>query len=180
MLDAVDQLVRKRPDVQPLIVVAPSRRRNEVTGIFSSRSQKRTLTIVEHETREALAAADAAAVASGTATLEAALLGTPMVIVYKESSINWHTLGRLITVDHYGLVNLIAGQRLVTELMQDELTGERLCEEIVGLLDPVQNQKMRAQLHEIKHQLGESEASERAARSIVTFLRAAPQSPDSD
>jgi lipid-A-disaccharide synthase len=172
MLDAVDQLVRQRPDVQPLIVVAPSRRRNEVTGILSARSQKPPLTIVEHETREALAAADAAAVASGTATLEAALLGTPMVIVYKESSINWHTLGRLITVDHYGLVNLIAGQRLVTELMQDELTGERLCEEIVGLLDPVQNQKMRSQLHEIKNQLGESEASERAARSILTFLRA--------
>ncbi|HSE24175.1 MAG TPA: lipid-A-disaccharide synthase [Pyrinomonadaceae bacterium] len=172
MLDAVDQLVRQRPDVQPLIVVAPSRRRNEVIGILSARSLKPPLTIVEHETREALAAADAAAVASGTATLEAALLGTPMVIVYKESSINWHTLGRLITVDHYGLVNLIAGKRLVTELMQDELTGERLCEEIVRLLDPVQNQKMRSQLHAIKNQLGESEASERAARSIVTFLRA--------
>ena len=88
-----------------------------------------------------------AAVASGTATLEAALLETPMVIVYKESSINWHTLGRLITVDHYGLVNLIAGKRLVTELMQDELTGERLCNEMIELLDPDQNQKMRSQLH---------------------------------
>ena len=171
MLDAVELLIRKRPDVQPVIVVAPSRHRDEVTNILSRRESTH-LTIVEHETREALAVADVAAVASGTATLEAALLGTPMVIVYKESAINWHTLGRLITVDHYGLVNLIAGQRLVTELMQDDLTGERLCNEIVGLLDPDQNLKMRSQLHKIKNQLGESEASERAARSIVTFLRA--------
>jgi len=176
MLDAVELLIRKRPDVQPVIVVAPSRHRDEVTNILSRRESTH-LTIVEHETREALAAADVAAVASGTATLEAALLGTPMVIVYKESAINWHTLGRLITVDHYGLVNLIAGQRLVTELMQDDLTGERLCNEIVGLLDPDQNQKMRSQLHEIKNQLGESEASERAARSIVTFLGALGSPP---
>lgn len=176
MLDAVELLIRKRPDVQPVIVVAPSRHRDEVTNILSRRESTH-LTIVEHETREALAAADVAAVASGTATLEAALLGTPMVIVYKESAINWHTLGRLITVDHYGLVNLIAGQRLVTELMQDDLTGERLCNEILGLLDPDQNQKMRSQLHEIKNQLGESEASERAARSIVTFLGALGSPP---
>ena len=170
MLDAVDLLLRERPDVQPLIVVAPSRHRDEVTNILNERKQSRVLTIVEHETREALAAADVAAVASGTATLEAALLGTPMVIVYKESSINWHTLGRLITVDHYGLVNLIAGQRLVTELMQEELTGERLCKEIIELLEPRQNEKVRSQLRQITNRLGETEASDRAARSILDFL----------
>jgi lipid-A-disaccharide synthase len=171
MLDAVDLLMRERPDVQPLVVVAPSRHRDEVTNILKDRQQAMALTIVEHETREALAAADVAAIASGTATLEAALLGTPMVIVYKESSINWHTLGRLITVDHYGLVNLIAGQRLVTELMQDELTGERLGKEIVELLNPERNEKMRYQLRQIANRLGESEASDRAARSILKFLR---------
>jgi len=180
MLDAIDLLMRERPNIQPIIVVAPSRHRDEVTNILSQRQSNTALTIVEHGTREALAAADVAAIASGTATLEAALLGTPMVIVYKESSINWHTLGRLITVDHYGLVNLIAGQRLVTELMQDDLTGERLCKEIVGLLDPDQNQKMRSQLHEIKNKLGESEASERAAGSILAFLRSASRSPNSN
>jgi len=178
MLDAIELLVGKRSDIQPVIVVAPSRHRDEVTNILKERQLRTAITIVEHETREALAAADVAAVASGTATLEAALLETPMVIVYKESSINWHTLGRLITVDHYGLVNLIAGKRLVTELMQDELTGERLCNEMIELLDPDQNQKMRSQLHEIKNQLGESEASERAAKSILTFLSAASRDTD--
>ena len=58
-----------------------------------------------------------------------------MVVVYKESAINWHTLGRLITIDHYGLVNLVAGKRIVTELMQSELNGARLASELIALLD---------------------------------------------
>ena len=66
-----------------------------------------------------------------------------MVIVYKESAINWHTLGSLITTDHYGLVNLIAGERIVTELMQDELNGERLAAELQTLLDPEANAAMK-------------------------------------
>ncbi len=78
--------------------------------------------LVHGQTREALAASDAAAIASGTATLEAALLETPMVVVYKESAMNWHTLGRLITVPHYGLVNLVAGKEIAKELMQTSLT----------------------------------------------------------
>ena len=92
----------------------------------SDERARASLRLTHHQTREALAAADAAGVASGTATLEAGLLGIPTVIVYKESALNWHTLGSLITAEHYGLVNLIAGRRLATELMQDEFTGETL------------------------------------------------------
>jgi lipid-A-disaccharide synthase len=93
-------------------------------------------------------------VASGTATLEAALLETPMVIVYKESQINWHTLGRLITVSHFGLVNLVAGREIATELMQDALTGENLSDKLLELLEPETNKTMRASLREVAHQLG--------------------------
>src|SRR5215813_5481895 len=128
---------------------------------------RKLLTITHHETREALAASDAAAIASGTATLEAALLGTPMVIVYKESRFNWHTLGRLITAEHFGLVNLIAGERLVTELMQNDLTGERLLEEISTLLEPQRNKELRNSLHRITAQLGNGGASQRAAKRIL-------------
>jgi lipid-A-disaccharide synthase len=129
------------------------------------------LRLVHHETREALAAADAAAVASGTATLEAALLGTPLVIVYKESALNWHTLGSLITAEHYGLANLIAGRRIVTELIQDQLSGESLAEELLGLLDPVRNAAMRSELKGVAEKIGEPGASARAAQSILAFIR---------
>jgi lipid-A-disaccharide synthase len=128
------------------------------------------LRLVHHGTREALAASDVAAVASGTATLEAALLGTPMVIVYKESAINWHTLGRLITVEHYGLVNLVAGERLATELMQNDLNGGSLAVELLSLLEPKRNQTMRAELSRISGRLGEAGASRKAATAILEEL----------
>jgi lipid-A-disaccharide synthase len=130
-----------------------------------------SLKIVHHETREALAASDLAAVASGTATLEAALLETPMVIVYRESAFNWHTLGNLISTDHYGLVNLIAGERIVPELIQDDLNGERLANELLDLLKPDKNAAMKMRLKEVIAKLGEGGASEKAAKAILRELK---------
>jgi len=127
--------------------------------------------LVERQTREALAASDAAAIASGTATLEAALLETPMVVVYKESPINWHTLGRLITVPHYGLVNLVAGREIAKELMQDDLTSENLAHELLKLLEPQINKKTRETLKDVASKLGAPGASQRAAEVILSFLQ---------
>jgi lipid-A-disaccharide synthase len=167
MIEAMAQLRTARPDVQPVVVVAPSRTVDEVREISSG-----DIKLIERQTREAVRASDAAVIASGTATLEAALLETPMVVVYKESSINWHTLGRLITVPHYGLVNLVAGKEIATELMQDDLTAENVVRELMKLLDPASNKKMRQQLREVAHALGEPGASQRAAELIVKFLDA--------
>ena len=176
MLEAAALISVRRPDVQFVVVVAPSRSSEEVRSIV--RSQRATpeplpscLHIVSDQSREALAASDAAAIASGTATLEAALLGTPMVVVYKESWVNWNTLGRLITVDHFGLVNLVAGERVATELMQDDLNGERLADELLLLLDEKRNEDMRSRLSEVAVQLGEGGASERAANVVLDALQ---------
>ena len=156
---------------------APNRTIEETRNIISltKRAQNgsslfETVSIVHGQTREALAASDAAAVASGTATLEAAFLGTPMVIVYKESAINWHTLGRLITADHFGLVNLVAGERLVTELMQNDLSGPPLATELLGLLDKQRNAALRQSLRDVAQRLGEPGASQRAALKIMGAL----------
>jgi lipid-A-disaccharide synthase len=170
MLDAIKQLRTVRPDVQAVVVVAPSRTVEETLEIVSQ-NDSQNIKLVQHQTREALAASAAAAIASGTATLEAALLETPMVVVYKESPINWHTLGRLITVEHYGLVNLVAGREIATELMQDHFTAENLSARLLELLEPETNQAMRANLREVAHRLGEPGASQRAAETIVTFLQ---------
>ena len=169
MLDAIDRLHHARPDVQPVIVLAPSRTEAEAREILTERND---IKLVQQQTREALAASDVAAIASGTATLEAALLETPMVIVYKESEINWHTLGRLITVSHYGLVNLVAGQEIATELMQKDFTGENLARELLKLLKPDANKVMRESLRDVAHRLGKPGASSRAAELILNFLTA--------
>lgn len=174
MLDAADLISNERAEVQFVLVVAPNRDPAEARGIIAKGEYdfgfKESLHLVHHETREALAAADAAAVASGTATLEAALLGTPLVIVYKESAINWHTLGSLITSEHYGLANLIAGRRIVTELIQNQLNGPSLAAELLSLLEPERNAAMRSELKGVAEKIGEPGASNRAARAILDFV----------
>ena len=162
MLDAIEQLRTTRPDLQPIVVLAPSRTAEE--------TRAGNIKLIQQQTREALAASDAAAIASGTATLEAALLETPMVVVYKESAINWHTLGRLIKVPHFGLVNLVAGKEIAKELMQDQLLGENLAHEIMKLLEPETNKAVRASLRDVAHKLGDAGASQRAAELIVKYL----------
>jgi lipid-A-disaccharide synthase len=173
MLDACEEISRHRPDVQCVLCVAPNRTIDETRDIISQQngsSRLAAVSVVHGQTREALAASDAAAVASGTATLEAALLGTPMVIVYKESAINWHTLGRLITTEHFGLVNLVAGERLVTELMQNDLAGTPLATELLALLDHERNSALRKRLRDVAQRLGEPGASKRAAKEVLNAL----------
>ena len=177
MLDAATMIQRDHPEIQFVVVVAPNRDIAEAKKIINQskleQATEDSLTVIHHQTRDALFAADAAAVASGTATLEAGLLGVPTVIVYKESALNWHTLGSLITAEHYGLVNLIAGRRLATELMQDEFTGETLARELISLLEPKRNAAMRAELKEVMKKIGEPGASRRAAQTILDFVSSA-------
>ena len=177
MLDGAARLARARPETQFVIALAPSRQPAEVRALIDAASRNglqpapAVLRITQHATREALAAADVAAIASGTATLEAAIIGTPLVIVYKESRLNWQTLGRLINSEHVGLINLIAGERLATELIQDDLSGERLAEELAALLDAERNMEMRGRLREATARLGAGGASARAARSVLKAVR---------
>lgn len=171
ILDAIETLHIKNPEIQFVLAVAPTRKREDLEKIIAeSKANLPKITIVQNETREAVAAADAAVVASGTATLETGLLNTPMVIVYKVSAHNWHTLRHLINVPHYGLINLIAEERLAKELIQNDCNGERIAEEVLRLLEAEVNKKFRQRLTEITETLGNGGASERAAEAILNIL----------
>ena len=167
-------ILKQQPETQFVLVVAPNRDPREADQIIAAgkydEQLRNSLRVIHHQTRDALAAANVAAVASGTATLEAALLETPLVIVYKESFANWHLLGSLITAEHYGLVNLIAGRRLATELIQNNFTGESLGRELLELSEPERNAAMRAELKGVAERLGEGGASRRAAEAILCFV----------
>lgn len=170
MLAAIEELETTHPEIQSIVVVAPIKVIEEGLEIMLLHDFG-LVKVVERQTREALAASDAAAITSGTATLEAALLETPMVVVYKESKVNWNTLGKLITVPHFGLVNLVAGKEIAKELMQDQLTGKNLAREILKLLDPQANETARAELSDVARKLGQPGASQRAAQAILKFLK---------
>ena len=153
MLDAIEELETARPEIQSIVVVAPIKVIEEGLEIMLLHDFG-LVKVIERQTREALAASDAAAITSGTATLEGTLLETPMVVVYKESKVNWNTLGKLVTVPHFGLVNLVAGREIAKELMQDELTGPNLAQEILKLLDPETNRAARKELRDVAQQVG--------------------------
>jgi lipid-A-disaccharide synthase len=181
MLEAAKLVARARAGTQFVVALAPARATEEAeriaSAVFSSGAfnpddaRGASLRVVRGETRETLSAADAAAVASGTATLEAALAETPLVVVYKESKINWHVLGSLINVEHYGLVNLVAGERVAAELMQYDFTPGALARELVTLLDPERNAHARERLRAATARLREGRASERAADATLRALR---------
>lgn len=117
--------------------------------------------------------ADAAVVASGTATLETALLRVPEVVVYRTSPLTYQLAKRLVRVGFLSLVNLIMQRKTVTELIQDELTTERLRQEVQQLLDPVSRKALLADYERLAEIVGPPGASERAAAGMVAHLRTA-------
>jgi len=134
-------------------------------------ASKLPFTVVVGGPYNALNASDAAAVTSGTATLEAGIIGTPMAIVYKTSTLNYKVFVPMISVEHFGLINLIAEKRVVKEIMQDDLTPEALAAEIERLLEPAVNKEVREQLHAAAEKLGHGGASKRAAAAILKLAR---------
>ena len=117
-----------------------------------------------------LAAADVALTASGTATVQAALHDTPMVIVYRLSPLTYRLGRRLVTLDTFGMVNLIAGETIVPELIQDAFTPEAVAGEAVKMLtDHARAARVREGLARVRARLGGSGASRRAAEAILTL-----------
>jgi lipid-A-disaccharide synthase len=93
-----------------------------------------------------------------------------MAIVYKTSALNYKLLRPLIDVEHFGLINLIAGERVAAELIQDDLTARTLADEILRLLEPNTNRIVRERLEAASDKLGHGGASDRAALLILDRL----------
>ncbi len=121
------------------------------------------LTIMPGEARRAMAASDALLIASGTATLEAALIGTPMVIAYRSNALTYALARRLVQVEHVGLPNIVLGREAVPERLQHEATAGRLARDIEPLLAPDGATEQRRALAEIRDRLGRRGAFDRLA-----------------
>jgi lipid-A-disaccharide synthase len=135
---------------------------------YVGRAPIRTLT---QATSDALEHSDVAVVASGTATLEAALHARPMVVVYRVSPLTWLFGKLLVKVPHYSMVNLLAGKRLVTELMQSEFSAQNVSAQVEYLLDhPEARAAMAQELGALRAHLGPGGAAGRAAEAIIRTL----------
>ncbi|HMQ02776.1 MAG TPA: lipid-A-disaccharide synthase [Pyrinomonadaceae bacterium] len=179
MLEAVALMRKRRSDARCVVALAPGRKIDEVHSAAArigwSNLSDHGMSIVHGQTYDAVNASDAAAVASGTATLETGMLSTPMAVVYRASTFNYRLIRPLIDVEHFGLINLIAGERIAPELIQDELTPEALSSELLRLLEPAENGKVRERLKTAVARLGEGGASMRAAEAVLRVADRAGQ-----
>ncbi|HTG12034.1 MAG TPA: lipid-A-disaccharide synthase [Candidatus Eisenbacteria bacterium] len=173
MLDAARRLAAADARRRFTLGLAPTVAHERVTALITAAGPGiPPIEVVSGRTYEVMAAADTLLIASGTASLEAALLGAPMVICYRVSRLTELVARTLTHVRWIGLPNLVAGREIVPELIQGEATGARLAREAARLLDdPVAATAQRAAFKDLRARLGEPGVGRRAARAVLDSAR---------
>ncbi len=167
LVDAARAIRTRIPDAQFVFARAP----HLDDRLFAPARGLTASAIVEGETDAVLAASDVVLTASGTATVQAALHDTPMVVVYRVSALEYRIGRRFVTVDTFAMVNLIAGRRLVPELIQTDFTAQAVADEAVSMLtDPERTARIRQGLADVRARLGGPGGSRRAAQAILTTI----------
>jgi len=176
LIDAAKRIRAARPDTQFLLSLAPGFMQRAGLSSFRERFSAASVQLLEGRTWDVLACSDLALAASGTVTVEAALLGAPMITFYRVTWLSW-VLGKpLVRVPFYSMVNLIAGRKVVPEIMQGDANGPRLAAEALALLDdPSALAEMRAALAAVRNSLsGDSDPVESAADIVESYLQKEP------
>jgi len=172
-LKAVPLIKKEIETVQFILPVAPGLKRDEIATWC--RRVDPSITIVENHVYDVMHIADFILVASGTATVEAAIMEAPMAIIYQVSPLTYR-LGRLlIKTKNVGMVNIIAEKTIVPELLQQDFSAERVAETTIShLRDQTARDTMKQELRAVRRRLGAPGAAKRAAQAVYTILH--PQS----
>lgn len=172
ILEAATRVRERQPETVFLLPVAPSFRREELAERLASCDLP--VTLVEGNIYDAANACDAILAVSGTVTLQIALAGTPLAIVYRMAPLTYAIGRRLIKLPHIGLVNIVAGEGVAREFIQAQATPASLADEIVRLLtDPDYARQVRLGLGKVRKRLGEPGCSRRVAGMLLSLLQEA-------
>lgn len=172
MLEAARKLEAMFEDLQFVLPVAPTLERDFIQHHVDRSGV--VVAIIDGRVYDVLRASDAAIVTSGTATLETGLMGVPMVIVYRMSGLSYFIGSLIIHVDHVGLVNIVAGKRLVPELIQEDATPQKIADAVSKMLrEPEYYRAITDGLDTLRAQLGDAGASARAADVVLELLKIA-------
>ncbi|MBF0522611.1 MAG: lipid-A-disaccharide synthase [Candidatus Omnitrophica bacterium] len=170
MLDASRILLNKHPKAQFLLIKAPTIERPLLEKYLEKFPIK--LSIIEQATYDGINACDFCMVASGTATLETAILEKPMVVVYKTSLLTWILAKLLVKIPNIGLVNVVAGKRVVPECIQFQATGKNIAEEIERfIIDENKTSLIKEELKKVRKSLGAGGSGSNAALRILGLDR---------
>ncbi len=172
LLASADLLQKEIPDLEFVIPLAPGIPKATVS--FQMKKVSVPVKVVEGFTYDVMNLCELLITASGTATLEGAILGKPMIIIYKVSIPSYWVGRALIRVDHIGLVNLVAEKEIAPELIQRDVNPQRIVDEAFRILkDPILSRRISESMVEVRRKLGEPGAAERAARIVTSFLHGA-------
>lgn len=165
LIDTCRLIHERQPQVQFILPVAPGiDHTTDIEPVLAARDASRLIRIADGRAYDSMNACDALVAASGTVTLEAGLLGVPMVIIYRISPISYAILKPLIRIPDIGLVNIVAGRRIVRELVQGEATPPAIAEEALRMLeDREYAERIRRDLAEIRERLGTGHGAENVA-----------------
>ena len=171
MLDAAERMHKQDPRLKFAVSVAPTVRRKMMEAMIRGRGRDGSISLSEKPVERLFGRCRLIVAASGTVTLQAAIAGTPMVIIYKVSPISYWLGRALIRVDHIGLINLIAGRRLVPELIQGQATAESISDQAFDLLaDDERLAQLKQDLLTAGRVLGEAGASRRVAQIALGLM----------
>jgi lipid-A-disaccharide synthase len=169
MMRAAEIIAKNIPQVKFVLPLADTLEKKIITDMIAGFSVK--VNVIAGRTYDVISCADLAIVASGTATLETALLGIPMIIVYKISPLTYFIGKMIITVKNIGIVNIIAGKTIVPELIQNEASGEKIAREALAILNnPQRRKQIVEELAAIRSKLGTPGAASRAAKLACDML----------
>jgi lipid-A-disaccharide synthase len=172
MLDTADILKERLKRVTFIISQAPSVARDRIQAVLEGHRLRAEIEVVSDAVEKVFERCDVIIAASGTVTLQAAIHGTPMVIIYKVSPVSFWLGRALVRVPNIGLVNLVAGKQLVPELVQHEACAENIAAALENMLDDAsQLNHLRQQLFALRDVLGTGGASERVADLALEMLK---------
>jgi len=172
MIGAAEWIGRRRPALRFVVAPADAATRSCFEKVLEDHDSPCAFHFAEGRARQAMAAADAVLLASGTATLEALLVKRPMVITYRTHPLTWLLGRRLLKVAHVGLPNLLAGRRLVPELLQDQASPKRLGAALLSVLDDRARGAVLVSEFERIHRQLRNRAAERAADAVIEVAHA--------
>jgi lipid-A-disaccharide synthase len=171
-LEAVDRLAAQRPPLHFVVPAANPARRQQIDKLLGDQSRP-YLTVIDGQSREAMAASDLVLLASGTATLEALLLKRPMVIAYRVGWITYWIARSLAVTNIVGLPNLLAGEAVVPEVIQADMTADNLVVEMEKWLDDPQRAAALIERFDAIHTQLSRNANERAGAAVAALLEQA-------
>lgn len=171
MLAAAEKIVKQVPDCQFYLPVASTISREMLQNILKNYSLKVTLT--DENTYDLMNIANTAIAASGTVTLEAALLKLPCVVIYKMATLTYWLGKILVKIPHFSLPNIVAGRQVIPELLQDAVSADQITRKILPmLLDDQEKNRLQHDLAEVRQKLGDVGAVNRVARVIIEVAQA--------